>query len=96
MFKSHRQPTTYSLLIFLDIGGLVVGMEEKKAKLLMKSSGVFAGKPFFEHVFDILGCKVQWDEETAIEGDHKDIVDEKVCLAIVTGPVRNILRGESK
>jgi len=77
-----------------DVGGLVVGTEEKKAKLLMKSSGVFAGKPFFEHVFDILGCKVAWKEDIAIEGDYKDIADEKVCLAIVTGPVRNILRGE--
>jgi len=77
-----------------DVGGLVVGMGEKNAKLLMKSSGVFAGKPFFEHVFHILGCKVKWDNGIAIEGDHKEINDEKLCLAIVTGPVRNILRGE--
>lgn len=77
-----------------DVGGLVVGMEEKKAKLLMKSPGVFAGKPFFEHVFGMLGCRVAWEEDIAIEGDYKDITDEKICLAIVTGPVRNILRGE--
>ena len=77
-----------------DVGGLVVGTEEKKAKLLMKSSGVFAGKPFFDHVFGMLGCKVSWEEDTAIEGDYKNITDDKICLAIVTGPVRNILRGE--
>mmetsp|Transcript_6170 Transcript_6170/g.15258 ORF Transcript_6170/g.15258 Transcript_6170/m.15258 type:complete len:295 (+) Transcript_6170:106-990(+) len=77
-----------------DVGGLVVGTEEKKAKLLMKSSGVFAGKQFFEHVFNVVGCKVAWEDDIAIEGDYKVIVDETVCLAVVTGPVRNILRGE--
>ena len=77
-----------------DVGGLVVGTEEKKAKLLMKSAGVFAGKPFFQHVFDLLGCKVEWEDDIAIEGEHKDIKDEEICLAIVTGPVCNILRGE--
>jgi len=77
-----------------DVGGLVVGTEEKKAKLLMKSAGVFAGKPFFQHVFDLLGCKVEWQDDVAIEGEYKDINGQKVCLAIVTGPVRDILRGE--
>lgn len=77
-----------------DVGGLVVGTEEKKAKLLMKSAGVFAGKPFFQHVFDLLGCKIEWEEQNAVEGEYKDITNEKVCLAIVTGPVQNILRGE--
>lgn len=77
----------------LDVGGLVVGTQEKSAQLLMKSSGVFAGKPFFEKVFEILGCKVVWNEDVASEGDYKDI-DSKICLATVTGPVHKILRGE--
>jgi nicotinate-nucleotide pyrophosphorylase (carboxylating) len=76
-----------------DVGGLVVGDEEKQAQLLMKSSGVLAGKPFFQLVFEVLGCKVEWKEDIAIEGSYKDIT-EKVCLAIVTGPVNMILRGE--
>lgn len=76
-----------------DVGGLVVGNDEKKAQLLMKSSGVFAGKPFFELVFEILGCNVQWHEDVALEGVHQDIT-QKVCLATVTGPVHMILRGE--
>jgi nicotinate-nucleotide pyrophosphorylase (carboxylating) len=76
-----------------DVGGLVVGNEEKKAQLLMKSSGVFAGKPFFELIFETLGCKVEWNEALAIEGDLKNIT-EKVCLATVSGPVHMILRGE--
>jgi nicotinate-nucleotide pyrophosphorylase len=76
-----------------DVGGLVVGNEEKKAQLLMKSSGVFAGKPFFQIVFEMLGCKVEWNEDVAVEGVNKDI-NEKVCLATVSGPVNMILRGE--
>lgn len=76
-----------------DVGGLVVGSDEKKAQLLMKSSGVFAGKPFVQKVFDMLGCTVEWDEDTAVEGDYKDVTS-KVCIATVSGPVHQILRGE--
>lgn len=76
-----------------DVGGLVVGSDEKKAQLLMKSSGVFAGKPFFQKVFDILGCKVEWNDDVAVEGEHKDVT-AKICLATVTGPVHAILQGE--
>jgi nicotinate-nucleotide pyrophosphorylase (carboxylating) len=76
-----------------DVGGLVVGDEEKQAQLLMKSPGVFAGKPFFDLVFKTLGCKVEWNEELAVEGVHKDIT-EKICLATVTGPAHMLLRGE--
>jgi nicotinate-nucleotide pyrophosphorylase (carboxylating) len=76
-----------------DVGGLVVGSEEKKAELLMKSPGVFAGKPFVQKVFDILGCTVDWNEDIAVEGDYKDVTS-KVCIATVSGPVHQILRGE--
>jgi nicotinate-nucleotide pyrophosphorylase (carboxylating) len=76
-----------------DVGGLVVGDEEKQAQLLMKSPGVFAGKPFCDLVFKTLGCKVEWNEELAVEGVHKDIT-EKICLATVTGPAHMLLRGE--
>lgn len=76
-----------------DVGGLVVGSDEKKAQLLMKSSGVFAGKPFVQKVFDILGCRVDWHEDVAVEGEHKNVTT-KVCIATVTGPVHQILRGE--
>lgn len=75
-----------------DVGGLVVGNETKKAQLLMKSPGVFAGRPFFDIVFDSLGCNVEW-EEIAVEGVYSDI-KEKVVFATVTGPVHLILRGE--
>eukprot|EP00980_Cylindrotheca_fusiformis_P009912 scaffold2194_cov130-Cylindrotheca_fusiformis.AAC.8 len=75
-----------------DVGGMVVGSGEKKAHLLMKSSGVFAGRPFFDKVFTILGCSVEW-EDAAIEGVYNS-VGEKVVLATVTGPAHMILRGE--
>ena len=71
----------------------MVGDSEKEAKLLMKSSGVFAGKPFVDTIFTSLGCNVQWNEDLAVEGSRKEI-SEKVCLATVTGPVHMILRGE--
>ena len=107
-----------------DVGGLVVGLETRKAQLWMKSSGVFAGKPFFQKVFDLLNCKVEWVDNSnnsnnknnnnnksggdgnddvsaastsaAEEGTFHDIPtgDDKICLAVVTGPVRDILRGE--
>lgn len=75
-----------------DVGGLVVGNEEKKAQLLMKSSGVFAGKPFFDLVFESLGCQVEW-KDVAVEGVYNEISD-RVTFATVTGPVHMILRGE--
>ncbi|CAJ1897739.1 unnamed protein product [Cylindrotheca closterium] len=75
-----------------DVGGLVVGSDTKEAKLLMKSSGVFAGKPFFTKVFQMLDCKVEW-EEIAVEGNNIEI-SEKVVFATVTGPVNKILQGE--
>lgn len=78
----------------LDVGGLVVGMEEKTAQLWMKSSGVFAGKPFFNAVFDHLNCTVEWEDE-AVEGNLIDASSsKKICLAKVKGPVALILRGE--
>ena len=49
-----------------DVGGLVVGTRMKSAQLLMKSPGVFAGKPFFQGVFDEVGCKVDWADGASI------------------------------
>jgi nicotinate-nucleotide pyrophosphorylase (carboxylating) len=78
-----------------DIGGLVVGDVEKKAQLWMKSSGVFAGKPFVDVVFKSLGCTVEWDESQAVEGVFRDVSGgKKLCMATVTGPAHMILRGE--
>lgn len=77
-----------------DVGGLVVGGGEMSAKLLMKSPGVFAGKPFVDLVFKILQCKVEWTDEVK-EGNYvKASSSSKKVLATVTGPVNKLLQGE--
>jgi nicotinate-nucleotide pyrophosphorylase (carboxylating) len=71
-----------------DVGGFVVGEEERTAVLLGKSPGILAGVPFVQAVFDKLGCTVEWLMK---EGD----TITPVCqVAKVTGPVRKILMGE--
>lgn len=42
-----------------DIGGYVVGSKEEMAVLYGKTDGIMAGRPFFERVFTLLGCKVE-------------------------------------
>lgn len=82
---------------FFDVGGLVVGAETKSAQLLMKSSGIFAGKPFVESVFRQLDCTIDWNTDVSIEGsfiEASNDKDKRVCLATVTGPVHHLLRGE--
>ena len=76
-----------------DVGGLVVGCEEKEAQLFMKSSGVLAGKVFVEKVFHLLGCVLEWHTDIATEGDYQN-VPGKICIATVKGPVHQLLRGE--
>jgi len=71
-----------------DYGGFVVGDEIKEAKLLGKSSGILAGRPFFQAVFDEVGCEVEW-----LKSDGDTIAP--ICVvAKVRGPVRRILLGE--
>merc|ERR1711959_169276 len=75
-------------------GGAVVGTSVREARLLMKSPGIFAGKPFVQAVFDAVGCSVHW-EEVAQEGTWLDASSEaRVLLATVRGPANNLLRGE--
>ena len=79
----------------MDVGGLVVGEAQREAKLWMKSSGVFAGKVFFDAVFRLLDCTVTWHENAAREGDMVHASgSNKIHLATVVGPVNMILRGE--
>ena len=39
-----------------DYGGFVVGEAEAEARLLGKTAGIVAGRPFFEEVFRQLDC----------------------------------------
>lgn len=82
-----------------DVGGMVVGSSIKCAKLWLKSSGVFAGKPYVDYLFnEILGCTVEWQspfdtrEGVYIDVSHHE--NNKVFVASVSGPVHLILRGE--
>jgi nicotinate-nucleotide pyrophosphorylase (carboxylating) len=79
-----------------DVGALVVagGRSTGTAHLYMKSPGVFAGKPFVEAVFRVLGCSCDWNAEFAVEGRQLNPKDGKIHLATVTGPVAQILQGE--
>ena len=72
----------------LDYGGFVVGDGPAEARLLGKSPGVVAGRPFFDEVFNQLGCNVDWHVK---EGEH--ITPIREC-ATVKGPIRKILLGE--
>ncbi|KAJ2448821.1 nicotinate-nucleotide diphosphorylase (carboxylating) [Coemansia sp. RSA 2336] len=74
-----------------DYGGYVVGDDIKIATLYCKSHGVLAGKPFFDKVFDKVGCTVTWSFE---EGAEIIPNDRKVEVAVVQGPARLILMGE--
>jgi nicotinate-nucleotide pyrophosphorylase (carboxylating) len=78
-----------------DVGALVVsGDSNGTAHLFMKSVGVFAGKPFFDAVFRVLGCSCEWNADLAVEGRYLDPGNGKIHLATVTGPVAQILQGE--
>lgn len=71
-----------------DYGGYVVGDTPNTARLLGKSKGILAGRPFFQAVFDEVGCTVEWNKS---DGDRIDPICE---VAIVRGPIRKILLGE--
>lgn len=78
-----------------DVGGLVVGKSDREAKLWLKSSGVLAGKVFFETVFRLLGCTVTWQDVAKDEGNLIDVSSQgKVHIATVRGPAHMLLRGE--
>lgn len=75
-----------------DIGGYVVGEAEHSATLWCKQSGVLAGVPFAQEVFDQVGVKAEWKvkEGTYIKASGTD----KVAVATVSGPVRKLLLAE--
>ena len=82
-----------------DVGGFVVGDEEREALLYCKEKSkriVLAGVPFFDEVFAELGCSVSWKFK---EGDDVNVSEAggkegKVVVAVITGPCRRLLLGE--
>jgi len=79
-----------------DYSSCVVGERPCQALLFMKSEGVLAGVPFFNMVFDLVDCQVDWQVE---EGQYfkPDLSQGRagyVTCAKVTGMAKNILMGE--
>ncbi|KAK0628195.1 Quinolinate phosphoribosyl transferase [Bombardia bombarda] len=74
-----------------DVGGFVVGSDLRTATLWGKSSGIVAGIPFFNEVFNQVGCTVEWHVR---EGSHIQVHAGKTALATVTGPANGLLAGE--
>ena len=100
---SHLLPPTYRQEVVgwlkddcpsTDIGGFVVGEKAEVANLYCKTSGVLAGVPFAQTVFDHLELTVKW---MIPEGEYIDIdrdPSKKVIIATVTGKCRHILLAE--
>jgi len=78
-----------------DYSGYVVGDTQEQAILYGKSEGVIAGVPFFEMVFEEVGCQVEWLED---EGKHFKPTGPgragALKVARVTGTARAIMMGE--
>ncbi|CAM9465341.1 unnamed protein product [Pylaiella littoralis] len=77
-----------------DVGGYVVGSKEETAILYGKTDGILAGRPFFDRVFTLLGCKVEWLMSDGERIDTSCAENCKVVVARVTGSCRHILQGE--
>ena len=78
----------------IDIGGFVVGDKLEEAHLFGKSKGVLAGRPFFDAVFEHLGCSVEWKLSEQDVVDPASVEGGKVLVAVVRGPARMLLLGE--
>ncbi|KAK6467732.1 nicotinate-nucleotide pyrophosphorylase [Huso huso] len=74
-----------------DPAGVCVGDREQTLALLCKTpGGVLAGVPFFDAVFNELGCAVDW-----FYPEGTQLGPELVTrTALVRGPARNLLLGE--
>jgi len=90
-----RFPSSFTRLQYLkddcpafDIGGYVVGESQETAVLLAKTKTVLVGLPFFDAVFEELGCTVEW---LRAEGE---VLEPPARIAYVRGKCRNILLGE--
>jgi nicotinate-nucleotide pyrophosphorylase (carboxylating) len=77
-----------------DIGGFVVGEKSEHATLLCKQSGVLAGVPFAQAVFDLFDLEVEWLYEEGTFIDIEKVPGRKVVVANVRGKCRNILLAE--
>ncbi len=77
-----------------DYSGYVVGSEIQKAHLFCKADGILCGIPFVQEVFRQCQLKIKWfiEEGTLIKASK--VSEGKVLVAVVSGPVKNILQAE--
>jgi nicotinate-nucleotide pyrophosphorylase (carboxylating) len=74
-----------------DVQGYVVGEKIEEAVLYCKNPCIVSGVPFFNAVFEELGCEVSWNIE---EGSEVLPNQLPFSAATVRGKVRMILLGE--
>ncbi|ROT34473.1 nicotinate-nucleotide diphosphorylase [Sodiomyces alkalinus F11] len=77
-----------------DYGGYVVGAAPRTATLYAKSPGILAGRPFFDEVFRQCSCTVTWHIDEGTPLDPSSDPTNKIRVATVEGPTRNLLLGE--
>ncbi|KAG6120722.1 hypothetical protein E4U14_003229 [Claviceps sp. LM454 group G7] len=79
-----------------DPAGYVVGDHARTAILWAKSSGILAGRPFFDEVFRQTGCVVTWHlpEASQLDIPGTSSTSTKIKCATISGPARAILLGE--
>jgi nicotinate-nucleotide pyrophosphorylase (carboxylating) len=77
-----------------DIGGFVVGEKVEEAHLFCKTSGMLAGVPFAQAVFDHLKLQVEWQFADGCYIDVNQHPNKKAVVAIVSGKCRHILLAE--
>ena len=76
------------------VGGFVVGEKLETAHLLCKSSGVLAGVPYAQAVFEYFDLDVEWKFDEGVFIDIDSSPNKKVIVAIVKGKCRNVLLAE--
>nr|XP_002128090.1 nicotinate-nucleotide pyrophosphorylase [carboxylating] isoform X1 [Ciona intestinalis] len=74
-----------------DYAALAVGEKYNRAELLIKSPGIVSGVPFFDAVFQEVGCEVDW---LVSEGMKIDAASLPKTIALIRGEARSILIGE--
>ena len=77
-----------------DFGGLVVGDKIEVAYMYGKTTGILAGVPFADAVFEEVGCTVEWMMKEGELVDTAAAENGKVVVAKVTGPARRLLVAE--
>lgn len=77
-----------------DYGGAIVGADVKTAALYAKSHCILSGRPFFDAVFRVLNCRVEWlyAEGATLVPTPKP--HPPTTVATVHGRACDLLRGE--